>query len=152
VTFTGGFHGDVFLLLKLLLPGVIKAVYNLQDKQLVKCFSTIFDTDLDEMIEDLEQGDVAETVALFFDKSNNVKPQKKSTLSLHEVMVAIDKRVGACNKKLAHLTIVERGTQLINLQLTAIYHPFHHITADRQTRVTTAMCHGCTLHVYCTYS
>ena len=83
--FTGGFHGDVFLLLKLLLPGVIKAVYNLQDKQLVKCFSVIFDTDLDEMIEDLEQGDVAETIALFFDKSTNVKPQKKSALSLKEV-------------------------------------------------------------------
>jgi len=84
--FTDGFHGDVFLLLKLLLPGVIKAVYNLQDKQLVKCFSQIFDTDLDEMIEDLEQGDVAETVALFFDKSSNVKPLKKSTLSLQEVI------------------------------------------------------------------
>ena len=83
--FTAGFHGDVFLLLKLLLPGVIKAVYNLQDKQIIKCFSVIFDSDLDEMIEDLEQGDVAETVALFFDKSNNVKSQKKSTLSLHEV-------------------------------------------------------------------
>jgi len=87
--FTGGFHGDVFLLLKLLLPGVIKAVYNLQDKQLVKCFGVVFDTDLDEMIEDLEQGDVAETIALFFDKSNNVKPQKKSTLSLQEVVVVV---------------------------------------------------------------
>jgi len=85
--FTGGFHGDVFLLLKLLLPGVIKAVYNLQDKQLAKCFSNIFDVDLDEMIEDLEQGDVAETVSLFFDKSNGVKPQKKSTLSLQEVIL-----------------------------------------------------------------
>jgi len=87
--FTGSFHGDVFLLLKLLLPGVIKAVYNLQDKQLVKCFSIIFDTDLDEMIEDLEQGDVAETIALFFDKSNNVKAQKKSTLSLQEVTATL---------------------------------------------------------------
>jgi len=86
--FTVGFHGDVFLLLKLLLPGVIKAVYNLQDKQIIKCFSVIFDNDLDEMIEDLEQGDVAETISLFFDKSNNVKPQKKSTLSLQEVIDA----------------------------------------------------------------
>jgi len=86
---TAGFHGDVFLLLKLLLPGVIKAVYNLQDKQIVKCFSVIFDTDLDEMIEDLEQGDVAETIALFFDKSSNVKPLKKSTISLQEVMPAV---------------------------------------------------------------
>ena len=93
--FAGRFHGDVFLLLKLLLPGVIKAVYNLQDKQIVKCFSVIFDVDLDEMIEDLEQGDVAETVALFFDNSNNVKPQKKSTLSLQEVTVKLRK----CNRE-----------------------------------------------------
>jgi DNA ligase-3 len=80
-----GFKGDVFLLLKLLLPGVIKYVYNLHDKQLVKCFSQIFDTDLDEMVEDLEQGDVAETIALFFDKSKGLKPSKKSLLSLQEV-------------------------------------------------------------------
>jgi len=85
VLFTEGFHGDVFLVLKLLLPGVIKSVYNLADKQLIKCFSVVFDTDLDEMIEDLEQGDVAETVSLFFDKSCNVKPLKRSTLSLKEV-------------------------------------------------------------------
>ena len=83
----------MFLLLKLLLPGVIKAVYNLQDKQLVKCFSTVFDTDLDEMIEDLEQGDVAETIALFFDKSSGVKPQKKSTLSLQEVNTFLTNRL-----------------------------------------------------------
>jgi len=83
----------VFLLLKLLLPGVIKAVYNLQDKQLVKCFSTVFNTDLDEMIEDLEQGDVAETIALFFDKSSGVKPQKKSTLSLQEVNTFLTNRL-----------------------------------------------------------
>lgn len=31
-----GFHGDVYLTVKLLLPGVIKSVYNLNDKQIVK--------------------------------------------------------------------------------------------------------------------
>jgi len=106
--FIGGFHGDVFLLLKLLLPGVIKAVYNLQDKQLVKGFSVIFDTDLDEMIEDLEQGDVAETIALFFDKSNNVKPQKKSTLSLQEVTTAADLLVE--NVQEAWLSLADRAS------------------------------------------
>jgi len=60
-------------------------VYNLKDKQIVKLFSQIFDTGLDEMVEDLEQGDVAETIALFFEKSKKCPPQKKGTLSLQEV-------------------------------------------------------------------
>jgi DNA ligase 3 len=85
VCISAGYQGDTFLLLKLLLPGVIKAVYNLNNKQIVKLFSLIFDTDLDEMIEDLEQGDVAETVALFFEKSKKCPPQKKGTLSIQEV-------------------------------------------------------------------
>jgi DNA ligase-3 len=80
-----GYHGDTFLLLKLLLPGVIKAVYNLDNKQIVKLFSKIFAVDVDEMIEDLEQGDVAETAALYFGKSEECPPQKKGTLSLQEV-------------------------------------------------------------------
>lgn len=39
------------------------------------------------MLEDLEKGDVAETIKIFFEKSNNidVKPAAKSTLTLSKV-------------------------------------------------------------------
>jgi len=49
--------------------------------------SQIFHTDQDDMLEDLEQGDVAETVRVFFEKSRQVQPAKKSTLSLQDVSV-----------------------------------------------------------------
>ena len=42
-------------------------------------------TDEEEMVEDLSEGDVAETVGKFFEQSTKVKPPKKSTLSLYEV-------------------------------------------------------------------
>ena len=38
---TEGFQGDTYLLLKLLLPGVVKRVYNINSKQLVKVFSQV---------------------------------------------------------------------------------------------------------------
>lgn len=50
-----GFHGDVYLTIKMLLPGVIKIVYNLNDKQIVKLFSRIFNCNQEEMVRDLEQ-------------------------------------------------------------------------------------------------
>jgi DNA ligase-3 len=53
--FSDGFHGDVYLTVKLLLPGVIKSVYNLNDKQIVKLFSRIFNCNPDDMARDLEQ-------------------------------------------------------------------------------------------------
>lgn len=49
------FHGDLYLTIKLLLPGVIKSVYNLNDKQIVKLFSRIFRCNQEEMVRDLEQ-------------------------------------------------------------------------------------------------
>ncbi|GFG28746.1 hypothetical protein Cfor_02993 [Coptotermes formosanus] len=79
------FKGDLHLWCRLLLPGVVKRVYNLQSKQLIKLFSKIFHTDHDDMLEHLEQGDVAETVKVFFEKSQHVQPTKKSALSLQDV-------------------------------------------------------------------
>ncbi|XP_046572186.1 DNA ligase 3-like [Haliotis rubra] len=79
-----GFKGDVYLLMKFLLPGVVKTVYNLNDKDLIKLFSQIFGTNLKAMEEDLEQGDVSETVRVCFDKSKTVTPLKKSALTLQE--------------------------------------------------------------------
>ncbi|NXK81933.1 DNLI3 ligase, partial [Amazona guildingii] len=80
-----GFHGDVYLTIKLLLPGVIKVVYNLNDKQIVKLFSRIFNCNQEEMIRDLEQGDVSETVRLFFEQSKCCPPAAKSLLTIQEV-------------------------------------------------------------------
>uniref|UniRef100_A0A8V5GUF3 DNA ligase n=1 Tax=Melopsittacus undulatus TaxID=13146 RepID=A0A8V5GUF3_MELUD len=80
-----GFHGDVYLTIKLLLPGVIKVVYNLNDKQIVKLFSRIFNCNQEEMIRDLEQGDVSETIRLFFEQSKCCPPAAKSLLTIQEV-------------------------------------------------------------------
>lgn len=82
-----GFRGDLYLWIKFLLPMTEKRVYNLQSKQLVKLFSRLFDTSHQEMLIDLEQGDVSETVEKFFRKSNNAscRPQNDSTLYLQDV-------------------------------------------------------------------
>ncbi|XP_076647437.1 DNA ligase 3 isoform X2 [Halictus rubicundus] len=69
----------------MLLPGAEKRIYNLQNKQLVKLFSRILLQDEDEMLEHLEQGDVAETIRLFFEKSVVAKPARSSDLTLQEV-------------------------------------------------------------------
>nr|XP_033777678.1 DNA ligase 3 isoform X1 [Geotrypetes seraphini]XP_033777679.1 DNA ligase 3 isoform X1 [Geotrypetes seraphini] len=84
---TGGdaFHGDVYLTVKLLLPGVIKNVYNLNDKQIVKLCSRIFGCSQDDMVRDLEQGDVSETVRIFFEESKSFPPAAKSLLTIQEV-------------------------------------------------------------------
>ena len=50
------FKGNIHLWVRLMLPGVIKRVYNLQSKQLIKIYSRIFQVDEDEMLEDLEKG------------------------------------------------------------------------------------------------
>ncbi|XP_029029642.1 DNA ligase 3 [Betta splendens] len=79
------FHGDLYLTVKLLLPGVVKSVYNLNDKQIVKLFSRIFKCNQDTMVRDLEQGDVSETVRMFFEESKSFPPAAKSLLTIQEV-------------------------------------------------------------------
>ncbi|XP_066491349.1 DNA ligase 3 [Tiliqua scincoides] len=80
-----GFRGDLYLTVKLLLPGVIKSVYNLNDKQIVKLFGRIFNCNQEDMVRDLEQGDVSETVRLFFEQSKSCPPAAKSLLTIQEV-------------------------------------------------------------------
>lgn len=80
-----GFHGEVYLLVKLLLPGISKRVYNLQSKQIVKLLSQVFRCSVDDMIEDLDHGDVAETAKKFFQLSTTCPPCKTSSLTLQEV-------------------------------------------------------------------
>ncbi|XP_010869143.2 DNA ligase 3 isoform X2 [Esox lucius] len=79
------FKGDLYLTVKLLLPGVVKSVYNLNDKQIVKLFSRIFNCNQEEMVQDLEQGDVSETVRMFFEDSKSFPPAAKSLLTIQEV-------------------------------------------------------------------
>ena len=50
------FQGNLQLWVRLLLPGVIKRVYNLQSKQLIKIYSRILHVDEGAMLEDLEKG------------------------------------------------------------------------------------------------
>ncbi|XP_078617244.1 DNA ligase 3-like isoform X1 [Branchiostoma floridae x Branchiostoma japonicum] len=80
-----GFKGDTFLVVKLLLPGVVKRVYNLNNKQLLKHFANIFGVNLADMLTDLELGDVSETVRKFFEESERCLPAKKSKLTIQEV-------------------------------------------------------------------
>ncbi|CAH1967261.1 unnamed protein product [Acanthoscelides obtectus] len=79
------FKGTIGLWCRLLLPGFVKRVYNLKNKQLVKLFSRIFGADQDEMVEDLEKGDIGETIQTFYEGSAKVKPAKKSDLTIREV-------------------------------------------------------------------
>lgn len=84
------FKGDMELWCRLLLPGVVQRVYKLQSQQLIKLFSKILGTNYEEMLEDLEKGDVAETVSDFFKSSKVVTEAKKSTLTLTEVDTFLD--------------------------------------------------------------
>jgi DNA ligase-3 len=81
---------DVYLLVKMLLPSVVKRVYNLQSKQIVKVFSQIFNCDVGDMVEDLDKGDVAETVVSYFQQSTGVRPSPSSSLMLGEVDHCLD--------------------------------------------------------------
>ncbi|CAG9579688.1 unnamed protein product [Danaus chrysippus] len=79
------FNGDLVLWCKFLLPQVSKRIYNLKSKQLVKLFARIFNTDHDDMLTHLENGDVADTLQHFFKKSNTYKPATESSLTLQTV-------------------------------------------------------------------
>ena len=98
------FKGDLLLWVRMLIPGDSQRVYNLQNKQMVKLFSRLFNSDPHEMQLDLEQGrrlfycsinnfnlivfvegDISETLRKFFESSKQLKPQANSTLYLQEV-------------------------------------------------------------------
>ncbi|XP_016342819.1 DNA ligase 3-like [Sinocyclocheilus anshuiensis] len=85
------FCGDLYLTVKLLLPGVVKNVYNLSDKQIVKLFSRILNCSQDEMVQDLEQGDVSETVRIFFEQSKSFPLAAKSLLTIQEVDASLSR-------------------------------------------------------------
>lgn len=59
-------------------------MYNLRGKQLVKLFARLLLHDEDEMLEHLEQGDAAETIRLFFERSV-LRPASQSVLTIQQV-------------------------------------------------------------------
>ncbi|KAF7281298.1 hypothetical protein GWI33_004880 [Rhynchophorus ferrugineus] len=81
-----GFQGDPEIWCRLLLPGSVKRIYNLQSKQLIKLFSKIFSEDQDTMLEHLEQGDVSDTISHFYTESIKYKSiPKESTITIQQV-------------------------------------------------------------------
>lgn len=77
--------------MKLLIPNASNRVYNLNSKQLIKLFSRIFGTDLEEMNDHLNKGDVSDTCRYYFSKSNKIKPASESKLTLDDVDSYLDK-------------------------------------------------------------
>jgi DNA ligase-3 len=88
------FKGDLYVWVRLLLPGTVKRIYNIQSKQIVKIYSRILGASEDDMLEDLEAGDVAETVTKFFDSSDKVEGAAKSKLTMHDVDAFLDRMAG----------------------------------------------------------
>lgn len=56
-------------------------------------------------MEDLEQGDVAETVRKFFEESQQLPPVKKSILSLQDVDEALEELSGKTREEDQTLTL-----------------------------------------------
>lgn len=94
---------------KLLLPGAVKRIYNLQSKQLVKLFARLLLQDEDSMLEHLEQGDVAETISVFFENSVAVSPCAKSILTIQDV--------SRCGIRLNRTKSVKLATELVNAKV-----------------------------------
>uniref|UniRef100_A0A672MC52 DNA ligase (ATP) n=1 Tax=Sinocyclocheilus grahami TaxID=75366 RepID=A0A672MC52_SINGR len=111
------FRGDLYLTVKLLLPGVVKNVYNLNDKQIVKLFSRILNCSQDEMVQDLEQGDVSETVRMFFEDGKSFPPAAKSLLTVQEVDASLSRLILYCSaveKKKNSMFEIEIFCNIIN--------------------------------------
>ena len=89
-----GFCGDVYCLLKLLLPSEkgLERVYNLNNKQIIKIFADLFGADAEAMSSATdEHGDVSVIVAeKFFAKSQLLKPCSKSQLTINDVDSFLD--------------------------------------------------------------
>ncbi|KAK6104737.1 DNA ligase I ATP-dependent (dnl1) family protein [Brugia pahangi] len=75
-----GYDGDLYLLLKFLIPEADQRVYNLKAKQIIKIFSALFDWSVDELTESYNQtGDVSETICSFWSKLDSDRKKSKIT-------------------------------------------------------------------------
>ncbi|KAL9899297.1 DNA ligase 3 isoform 2-T3 [Glossina fuscipes fuscipes] len=81
-----GFNGDLLVWMRMLIPSDSQRVYNLQNKQMLKLFSRLFNIDPQIMQHDLEQnGDISEILSKYFTLSAKLVPQSISSLYLQEV-------------------------------------------------------------------
>ncbi|AST09363.1 ATP-dependent DNA ligase [Murmansk poxvirus] len=79
-------NDDIYLIIKLLLPGLDDRIYNMNDKQIIKLYSIIFDQQHDEMLNDFKAyGYIGDTIKTFFTRNTNIKPLKNSILTLKDV-------------------------------------------------------------------
>jgi DNA ligase-3 len=112
------YNGNMYLFIKLLLPNTTTRVYNLNSKQILKLFSKIFNTNLDQMNDHLNnKGDVSETCKHFFHKSIKIKPQTESSLTLEQVDEYLDKlsNITKENEQLEMLTKIAKKCTTKNL-------------------------------------
>ena len=83
------------------------------------------------MLEDLEQGDVAQTISTFFEKSKTIEPLEKCELSLHDVDQYLAKLSGVTKEEdqqhvlqkvrsMQAWTCTEHSTRDIFNEITAI--------------------------------
>lgn len=86
--------------MKLLLTKSDHRKFNLKDKKLIKIFSEVLSSDQEEMLTDLEQGDVSETLKKFFKESGHTV--KRSTLTLKKVDEFLD-----------HLTTISKQNEQV---------------------------------------
>ncbi len=108
----------MYLFIKLLLPNTTTRVYNLNSKQILKLFSKIFNTNLDQMNDHLNnKGDVSETCKHYFHKSNKIKPQTESRLTLEQVDEYLEKlsTITKENEQLEILTKIAKKCTTKNL-------------------------------------
>lgn len=108
-------------MVKLLLPGVAgeKRVYNINSKQIVKLFSSIFGLSQEDMQEHLEQsGDVSDTVKSFFKRSKKIRPAERSFLTLDQVDTWLEEMTKFTTEsdQLRHLTSLARKCTSTDLQ------------------------------------
>ncbi|AAR83407.1 CNPV061 DNA ligase [Canarypox virus] len=77
---------DVYIIVKLLLPGVSKLIYNVNDKQIIKFFSKILKFEVEEINKYVvDTGDVAYVIGSFLKKSTSVYYATQSTLKLQDI-------------------------------------------------------------------
>ncbi|AAL69869.1 SPV130 DNA ligase-like ptorein [Swinepox virus] len=91
-TFISKYDDDnKYIIIKMLLPMIDKKIYHLNDLQLIKIFSRLFNHDSKLMLEDLEKGYIASTIKSFFESSNSdIKPIKSSILLLNDVSMFLN--------------------------------------------------------------
>ncbi|KAL3995433.1 DNA ligase I ATP-dependent (dnl1) family protein [Acanthocheilonema viteae] len=93
-----GYDGDLYLLLKFLIPEADQRVYNLKAKQIVNTFSSMFDWSVNELTESYNQtGDVSQTICSFFSKFG--VDRKKSKVTNQMVDDWLEKLTGLTREK-----------------------------------------------------